>query len=78
MSTRNSVMAVLGFALIVGFLVVGRLLDTVPVGLDTSAFPAGDAIQAAAKSLGMKVNFAYVLGPGNDFVSNPVAIEIVL
>jgi aryl-alcohol dehydrogenase-like predicted oxidoreductase len=48
-NVRNAVIAALVIALIVGFVFVGPLLNAVPVGLDSSAFLFGDAIQAVVR-----------------------------
>jgi predicted aldo/keto reductase-like oxidoreductase len=44
-------LACLAFALIAGFAWTGHWLYTAPVGLDSTAFPAGEAIQGVAESL---------------------------
>jgi aryl-alcohol dehydrogenase-like predicted oxidoreductase len=43
------VIALLVCAGVAGYLWIGVLLDQIPIGLDESAFPAGDAIQTAAQ-----------------------------
>ncbi|MBW2267193.1 MAG: aldo/keto reductase [Deltaproteobacteria bacterium] len=44
-SPRNAWFAVLAFALVAGYFVIGPLLSRIPIGLDASAFPAGEALQ---------------------------------
>ena len=45
---RNARLAGLGFALVAGYLWTGHYLYSAPLGLDASAYPAGEAIQAVA------------------------------
>ena len=51
MRTRNAVLVSLGFALLVGFTVLGSLMYRGFIGLDPSAFPAGEALQSLALKL---------------------------
>ena len=50
-NTRNTVITCLVFSLAAGLLVVAPLLYKLPIGLDSTAFPAGAAIQAFFESL---------------------------
>ncbi len=43
---RNAALAALALALVVGFAVAGHFLYRAPIGLDASAFPAGEWIQS--------------------------------
>jgi len=49
MKSRYVAIAVLVFSVAAGYFWVGALLDRLPVGLDESAFRAGETIQAAAR-----------------------------
>jgi aryl-alcohol dehydrogenase-like predicted oxidoreductase len=51
MRTRTAVFLSLGFGLLVGLTVLGSLLYRSFIGLDPSAFPAGEAIQSLALKL---------------------------
>jgi aryl-alcohol dehydrogenase-like predicted oxidoreductase len=46
LSVRNAVIAAFAIALVVGFISIGPLLNKLPVGLDTSAYLFGGAIQS--------------------------------
>jgi aryl-alcohol dehydrogenase-like predicted oxidoreductase len=48
---RNAIIACLLFALVAGYFIAGNLLYKLPIGLDPSGFPAGEAIQAIAMKL---------------------------
>jgi len=48
--TRTAVVTALLISVLFGFLVTGHLLYKLPVGLDPSAFLAGEAIQSAARA----------------------------
>ena len=50
-SSLNAWLAVLVFAAIAGYFVIGAVLYSVPIGLDASAFPAGEIIQSIHESL---------------------------
>ena len=49
-STRNAWLSVLGLALVAGYFVLGPLLYKVPIGLDATAFPAGEWLQGVHES----------------------------
>lgn len=50
-SSRNAWLAVLGFSLVFGFFVIGGLFYEVPIGLDASAWPAGQALHDFVASM---------------------------
>ena len=45
---RNAVLACFAFAFVVGWVVLGHYLYTVPVGLDQTAFVAGEILHSVA------------------------------
>jgi aryl-alcohol dehydrogenase-like predicted oxidoreductase len=56
---RRVAVASLVFAALAGYLWVGALLDEILIGLDTSAFPAGAAIQTAAQWVWPDLQFTF-------------------
>ena len=50
-SPLNAWLAVLAFALVAGYFVIGPVFYSVPIGLDASAFWAGETLQSLHESL---------------------------